>query len=160
MKNEITLDKEALKVLASDTRIDILKKLNLRRMTITELSSSLNLSKATVHEHLTKLIDVGLVKKGDSHSNRVYYELMGNGVGILHPHATTKIMFLLSSAISAFIGGFIEMYKFVRTISPKEVPPVRGIPGLEHFFFGLILIIIGIYLFLRIRKGLKVKYKV
>lgn len=118
MKNEITLDKEALKVLASDTRIDILKKLDLRRMTITELSSSLNLSKATVHEHLTKLIDAGLVKKGDSHSNRVYYELTGNSIGILHPHERTKIMFLLSSAISAFIGGFIEMYKFVRASVP------------------------------------------
>jgi DNA-binding transcriptional ArsR family regulator len=154
------LDKKALKVLASETRIDILKKLNTRHMTVSELSRALDLSKSTVYEHLTKLIDAGLIKKGEDYAtNRIYYELTEKGVRILHPHETTKIILLLSSTIAAFIGGFIEVYRFVRTIFPKEVPPVRAIPELEHFFFGIILIIIGIYLFSRIRKKLKAKSK-
>jgi len=46
LANEITLDKKAFDVLASKTRINILKKLGSRRMTVSELSKILNLSKS------------------------------------------------------------------------------------------------------------------
>ena len=44
LANEITLDKKVFGVLASETRINILKKLNSRRMTVSELSKILVMS--------------------------------------------------------------------------------------------------------------------
>ncbi len=50
--SKLIIDRKALFALASETRIEILKKLDKRRMTLTELSESLNMSKTTVKEHL------------------------------------------------------------------------------------------------------------
>ncbi len=61
---EIIIDKDSIDVLSSDTRVAILKSLDSsRRMTITGLTDALNLSKSTVHEHLTRLVEAGFVKK-------------------------------------------------------------------------------------------------
>lgn len=85
-----------LKVLVSDTRIDILKRLDERRKTVTELSRELNLTKATVHEHLSKLFGAGLIRRNDETRHKwVYYELTRKGREILHPHETTKMTILL-----------------------------------------------------------------
>ncbi len=51
---KIVIDRKTIFALASNTRIEILKKLNERRMTLTELSESLNMAKTTVKEHLDK----------------------------------------------------------------------------------------------------------
>jgi len=61
---EIIIDKDSIDVLSSDTRVAILKSLDSSgRMTITGLTDALNLSKSTVHEHLTRLVEAGFVKK-------------------------------------------------------------------------------------------------
>jgi len=113
MKEEIALDKKTFYVLSSETRANILKSLDIRRMTVSELSSRLNLPKSTIHENLNKLIDAKLVKKNDDNeTNRVYYELTEKGIAILHPHQMTKIIILLSSAALGFVGGIIEIYLF------------------------------------------------
>ncbi|MFB6215945.1 MAG: ArsR family transcriptional regulator, partial [Candidatus Aenigmatarchaeota archaeon] len=52
MGNRIRLDSDVFKALSSDTRMNILRNLSERRMTVTELSDSLEVSKSTVHEHL------------------------------------------------------------------------------------------------------------
>lgn len=61
---EIIIDKDSIDVLSSDTRVAILKSLDSTgSMTATRLSEVLNLSKSTVHEHLTRLAEAGFVKK-------------------------------------------------------------------------------------------------
>jgi DNA-binding transcriptional ArsR family regulator len=50
--DEIRMDKKVFETLASDTRIAILKELDRRQMTLTELANSLDMAKATVHQHL------------------------------------------------------------------------------------------------------------
>ena len=75
--DKITLDRKILRALSSDTRINILKNLNVRPMTVSELSRILNLPKSTIHENLEKLIDAGLVKKRKSEGRkRVYLSLI------------------------------------------------------------------------------------
>ena len=49
---KITLDQESFKALASDVRVEILKRLDVRRETVTDLSNLLSLSKPTLLEHL------------------------------------------------------------------------------------------------------------
>ena len=60
---KITLDMHTFKALASDTRLDILKALDGKRMSLKELGCITNLNKATLHEHLVKLNDAGLIKR-------------------------------------------------------------------------------------------------
>jgi DNA-binding transcriptional ArsR family regulator len=60
---KVTLDMAAFKALASDTRLDILKSLDGKKMSLKDISNATKLNKATLHEHLSKLHEAGLVKK-------------------------------------------------------------------------------------------------
>lgn len=146
MEDKIYLNKNALKVLVSDTRIDILKRLDERRRTVTELSSELNLTKATIHEHLSKLSDAGLIKKGDRQHKWVYYDLTRKGREILHPHKAIEIGILLASALLAFIGGILGIYRFIGGAPLPGVPagfPPQIVHESAYLIAGLALISIG-----------------
>ena len=78
-------DQELLKVLSSHTRITILRNLRKRQMTLTELARILNFCKSTVHEHLMRLLDAGLVYRITGRK-WIYYRLSRKGnyvVGIM-----------------------------------------------------------------------------
>ena len=144
--DKITLDKGTIRALASETRVDILKKLDSEHMTLKGLGDELNLPKSTVHENLTVLVESGLVRKKNMDNKWVYYVLTEEGRGILHSGKSQKkiIIILLSSAILSFIAGIVETYRFVRSIFlPK------GVPEAEHLIIGLILILLG-FLFLHL----------
>ncbi len=59
--DRILLTGDIIRILASETRIKILKKLAERRMTTSELSRDLKIAKSTVHEHLVLLTSVDLI---------------------------------------------------------------------------------------------------
>lgn len=146
--DKIALDKRMIRALASEMRIDILRKIDSGSMTLSKLTDDLNISKSTVHEHLTILIESGLVKKVNRDNKWVYYELTGKGTEILHPHKMTKIIVLLSSAILSFVVGIVGLYWFVRSIlifpdeALKAIAPYKPV----HLITGLILISLGIIL--------------
>lgn len=150
--DKIALDKRMIRALASEMRIDILRKIDSGSMTLSKLTDDLNISKSTVHEHLTILIESGLVKKVNRDNKWVYYELTDKGTEILHPHKMTKIIVLLSSAILSFVVGIVGLYWFVRSIFifPDEALNLnlRAIAPYEpmHLITGLILISLGIIL--------------
>ena len=148
--DKIALDKRIIGALASEMRIDILKKIDSGSMTLSKLTDELNISKSTVHEHLTILIESGLVKKVNKDNKWVYYELTDKGREILHPHKMTKIIVLLSSAILSFVVGIVGLYWFVRSILifPEEALNLKAIAPYEsaHLITGLILISLGIIL--------------
>ena len=108
--SKITLDAETFKALASATRLTVLKALDERRKTLTELAKDLDLNKATVHEHLGLLLAAGLVRKRDDEGRKwIYYELTWTGQRILRPEATTTFNVLLGlSALAA--GGGVLMF--------------------------------------------------
>jgi len=140
---KITVDKSTIRALASETRIDILKKIDSGSTTLRELADELNISKSTVHEHLTILVESGLVKKVNKDNKWVCYELTEKGTEILHPHKKTKIIVLLSSAIASFVVGIVEIYRFVkgtvfRPLMPLPEPVIIHEP--KHLIVGLILI--------------------
>jgi len=141
--DKITLDRKILRALSSDTRINILKSLNIRPMTVSELSRILNLPKSTIHENLEKLIDAGLVKKRKSEGRkRVYYELTEKGRRLLLSHKT-RIILLLSSAAS-FICGIIAIYFSIK-IPEEAVRAVRRVPPEQNYLiFGVILLALGV----------------
>ena len=107
---KITLDKKTFKVLASDTRVNILKSLTQRRKMLTELAKELGMSVSTVKEHLDKLSEAGLVVQRDDGHKWKYYELTGIGKKIINPDNDTRIWVLLSLSGVALLA---TAYDFV-----------------------------------------------
>ena len=152
---KIALDKQIFSALSSETRINILKKLDSKRRTLKELCDELNLSKSTIRENLTVLVESDLVRKRNMGNKWVYYELTGKGRKLLHPHEMTKIIILLSSAALSFVGGVIKIYLFIKSTFPErgEVAgggAVGGVTGIvplyepKYLFFGVILLSLGV----------------
>ena len=104
----ITLDRESFKALASEVRVEVLKQLEVRRMTVTDLSHTMSLAKPTLLEHLDRLVSAGLVTKVDEGRKWIYYELTKRGRNILHPHQV-KILISLAMSVLLFSAGFVAI---------------------------------------------------
>lgn len=103
---DVPLDADMLKVLAADTRRDILRLLQKRRMTLTELATALDLKKATVLEHLKRLTDANLVRRREDERLWVYYELTTQGGKLLNPGRTRfYIVMGIAAAAALLVGG-------------------------------------------------------
>jgi DNA-binding transcriptional ArsR family regulator len=129
--DKITLDRSVFKALASDTRLDILKALDVRQKTVTELAKELGLNKATVFEHLEKLNEVGLIQKLEDDRKWVYWQLSWTGRRLLHPEKITLAL-LLSSAFATLLTAFAVFSLWVRS----NVAPATGEGDMGAFDTG------------------------
>ena len=120
MGEKILLDSEVFKALASQTRLEILKNLDERKKTVTELSRLMDLNKATVYEHLSILNNVGLVTKVESINKWVYYRLTWKGTDLLHPEKK-KIAIILSAAIMFLVMGMLFLIRYMRQAAENYV---------------------------------------
>ncbi len=100
------LNKEIFKALSSDTRIDILKYLGKRRMTLSEISEKLNMSLSTIKEHLDTLSSVKLIVKIDEGRKWKYYELTEKGKGIVSPIQINISIFLGVSIVAMIVSSY------------------------------------------------------
>lgn len=122
----VALTRDDVKTLSSDTRVEILKRLGERRMTVTELAGALALSKATVLEHLEKLATAGFVRRiEDEKRVWVYYELADKGRRIVH-QSSTRFVLLLSSAGVAALGGATAFAIWAATSLVGQSPSFDG----------------------------------
>jgi DNA-binding transcriptional ArsR family regulator len=111
---KVTLDMTAFKALASDTRLSILRALDGKKLNLKELCKVTELNKATLHEHLIKLNEAGLVKKKEREGHKwVYYKLTWKGEGLLHPE-NTRIVVMFSVTFVAFAVGIIQMFNYLQ----------------------------------------------
>ncbi|WP_456474433.1 ArsR/SmtB family transcription factor [Candidatus Pyrohabitans sp.] len=115
MDREIRMTRQVFEALVSETRIAILRALDRRAMTVTELARELGLAKSAAHEHLAKLADAGLVEKRDEGRKWIYYHLTPKARGILHPEERHRILILLSSALLALLGGAFSGFRYLHT---------------------------------------------
>ncbi len=154
MGEKILLDNEIFKALASQTRLEILKELDERKKTVTELSRIMDLNKATIYEHLNILNMVGLVSKMDSSNKWVYYKLTWRGTDLLHPEKK-RIAIVLCLALSFLITGIISSLAYMGQAahsyanlelfkSPSDTYQVSSsiLPGIDNQY-----LIIGIFMF-------------
>lgn len=111
-QRKIVLDQESFKALASDTRIEILKRLDTSQMTVTDLANDLKVNKSAVYKHLSRLLDAGLVKKIDDKRKWVYYRLSMKGMHLLHPERV-QIALMLSAAFLALSLALTQIYSFI-----------------------------------------------
>lgn len=103
MPQTISLDKETFKALAGETRVRILKELNERQKTQSELAAKLHLSAPTVNEHISLLKKAGLVQEIDDGHKWKYFALSTKGKSILNP-GEKQILLVLSVLTIAFAG--------------------------------------------------------
>lgn len=101
------IDRDVLKVLSVDTRMDILKILSEGSRTPSDISKKLNKSDATIVEHLDTMMKAGLVKKVEQPGKKwVFYTLTDRGKGILSSKSR-RLIIILSTSLLALFGGML-----------------------------------------------------
>jgi len=111
---KLTLDMATFKALASDTRLDILKSLDGKRMALKDICKATKLNKATLHEHLSKLNEAGLVKKKEREGHKwVFYKLTWKGECLLHPE-NTRIVVMFTTTFMVLAAGIIQLVTFAK----------------------------------------------
>jgi len=148
----ITLDQESFKALASDVRVEILKRLDARRETVTDLSNLMTLSKPTLLEHLEKLQKAGLVKRIDEGRKWIYYELSQKGRRILHPERVAITLALASAIALVAIGivsllvssaGLLSAPRF-DSAAPAQTAPADSLSLVWFALAGVLALVAGI----------------
>lgn len=150
--SKIVIDRDVFAALASDTRIEILKQLDERRKTLSEMAKNLDCNKSAIHKHLSKLVEAGLVSKEESDHKWIYYSLTHKGKSILHPEKF-KLTLLLSSAVVSLAGAIISAYLYLKEKAPEPLKMTagensgNGSTGMT-FFIAIVLAMLGIALLL------------
>lgn len=129
----LPIDVDLIKVLASDTRRDILRHLGERRRTLTELAEILGLKKATVLEHLQKLVAAGLILRMDDGERLwVYYELSPRGKRIVRPERTRFYLMLAGSGVALLVIGALVAAAMLANVGPvgQDATSDSGAPSL------------------------------
>lgn len=134
---KITLDEEVFKALSSETRVNILKELDGKQLTVTQLSTKTGLSKSAIHRHLEQLKGVDLIKK-DAARKWVYYRLTWKATNILHPERARIVTALSISILLIVVGTFLFAAYAIGELDVTESAP--GVePALAHnvlYLFG------------------------
>ncbi|ABR55452.1 regulatory protein ArsR [Methanococcus vannielii SB] len=118
----LELNKKFLKALSSRSRISILKTLGGKNHTVTELSKTLNLSKSTVHEHLSILVDGELVIKNEDGRKWVYYGLTDKGKYLVHKDIE-KMIVMFPLSVLVFLSGIYS----IMFLEFKKIESYRGV---------------------------------
>ena len=114
---KLLIGRETFSVLSSETRIEILKELDERQKTLTELARAVETSKPAVYKHLRQLEKVGLVKKEKNPQHKwKYYFLTRKGQHLLHPKKL-KIQLLLGTAAITLVGAVVTSYLYLQSLS-------------------------------------------
>jgi len=125
---KVTLDMDTFKALASDTRLDILRTLDGKKMSLKDISAATHLNKATLHEHLVKLNEAGLVKRKEREGHKwVVYKLSWKGECLLHPE-NTRIVVMFSVTFIALWSGVIQLLWYVKG-SMVSIAPTLYLPN-------------------------------
>ena len=122
MEEPVTIvDRDVLKVLSADTRMDILKELSQGSRTPSDLSKKLGKSNATIVEHLEVLVKSGLVKKIEQPGKKwIFYTLTDRGIGIISSKSRRLVIILVTSFF-ALAGGIASMSLYLVQTSPLEL---------------------------------------
>ncbi|AEA47809.1 regulatory protein ArsR [Archaeoglobus veneficus SNP6] len=152
------------------TRVSILKALNGRKYTVSELSRVLGLSKPTILYHVRILENAGYVRRIDDGRKWVYYELTNSGRSVLR-WRKVKMLLPVAAGATALIAtatmaitrlGVQKRSYTVEKYVPRETVPEVGTPkamGADYTWLlivGLLcvatIVLLAIYLAIRKRR--------
>ena len=118
MEDKIILDRETFKVLAVDTRVKILKILDERQHTLTDLAEELGMAPSTIKEHLDRLVSAGLIKQVDKGMKWKYYRLTSKGRQILNPYEKKVWIVLATTLIALTASVYALLTQLQKLITP------------------------------------------
>jgi DNA-binding transcriptional ArsR family regulator len=121
---EVTLDRGDIAALSSDVRVAILKALDSRPMTMSELADRLGLARSTIHGHLSVLADADLVHHENARKWRDY-TLTEKGRRILHPGRDHRIIIILGTSLVAMTAGVLCVTSFLHGFTIQGGSVVR-----------------------------------
>ncbi|MBN2251702.1 MAG: winged helix-turn-helix transcriptional regulator [Candidatus Altiarchaeota archaeon] len=125
MEDKITLDRETFKALAVDTRVRILKILDERQHTLSDLAEELDMAPSTIKEHLETLVSAGLIKQMDKGMKWKYYRLTPKGRQIINPHEKKVLIVLAASllTLAASLNMMLGKFKALTWSMPVPTSP-------------------------------------
>jgi len=128
MEEEFRVSKDLMKAVSADTRTQILKALENRQMTASELSRYLDKHVTTVAEHLGLLHSANLIERIERPGRKwIYYKLSRSGKQILHPQPYKIILVFTLSFLAFGLGMFyIPLYyqgTFTAAVVEKAATP-------------------------------------
>ena len=122
MTDEIVVTRDVLKAIGADTRIEILKSLEERQKTQSELALELKLAAPTVLEHLEHLAHAGLVEKLEEGRKWKYYKLTKTGKKIVSKTPVNVVMLLGFSIMFALAALLLISQKAAFFVSSPQAP--------------------------------------
>ena len=135
---EYTIDKPMIDTLSSDTRIAILSSLRERKKTNAELSKELSLKPSTIHHHMERLKESGLIVSKEDGRKWVYYDLSHFGKAIFDTNEKMKFSVVISSILT-FITGLAAFYTY---FTMPRLDSRQWFPISEDPFFPLFIVAI------------------
>ncbi len=111
MQQRIGLDQQTLKALAAETRVKMLKLLDKKPLTQSDLASELKMSLPTIGEHLQALAHADLVEREETTRKWKYYSLTQKARILLHPNTTT-IWFVLGLFLFSAAATFLSAINY------------------------------------------------
>ncbi len=144
---KVNLDIDSFKALASETRLDILRALDGKKMNLTDICHATNLHKMTLYEHLCKLTDAGFIIRIEREGHKwVYYKLSWKGESLLHPE-NTHIVVLFSFTFFIFFFGIVALVNFIRQQIPTPEPGMlmSPSPSVQSPFFYMSIVCFVIF---------------
>ncbi|MBW2992846.1 winged helix-turn-helix domain-containing protein [Candidatus Woesearchaeota archaeon] len=174
MEEKVLIDKETLKAIAVDTRLNIMKLLAKKKYTLSDLSSMLGLGNSTVKEHLDNLVKAELIEKEQTERKWKFYSITLKGRRLVEPRAITVLfMFALSTigaiAAAVWFGMKVNLIEKMPVFAAREfaaeeilkagadeavaaAPEVAesvGTAGINPWIiFGIMVVLIGLSAFL------------
>jgi DNA-binding transcriptional ArsR family regulator len=128
---KVSLDLDSFKALASETRLDILRTLDGKKMSLKEITNATKLHKMTLYEHLNKLVTAGFIKRIEREGHKwVYYKLTWKGASLLHPE-NTRIVVMFSITLISLFFGLISFIAFMIQEPIKTVGRSNFLKGME-----------------------------
>ncbi len=111
MEEQVTIvDRDILKVISVDTRMDILKILSEGERNPSFISKQLHKSDSTIIEHLETLRKAGLVKKVETPGKKwVFYTLTERGQGIISSK-NRRLVIILGISLLSLAGGIANLF--------------------------------------------------
>jgi DNA-binding transcriptional ArsR family regulator len=109
--DKITLDRETFKALAVDSRVKILRILDDRQHTLTDLAEELGMAPSTIKEHLDTLVSADLIKQVDKGMKWKYYRLTSKGKELLNPYEKKVWIVLATSLLALGVTAYAILSK-------------------------------------------------
>lgn len=149
----VPLSLEAVRVLASKPRFEILRKLHERRMTAAEIGDALAMSRGKAHAHLVELARAGFAQREGDERVWVYYSLTPTGERLVQSPRPRIVILFASAAASAIVAAaFLALRAWLLSRPtggvgsgplPPNRPPDLSAPQFEWMLLSGLILALG-----------------